>query len=392
MNISQIISHEFRTLDADAAVSKLTGAFEDRTLKAVVVTNATDYEGVVTRQQLLASHHKPAGKVGSLVYHVPTVTETTDVREAARLMVESRSMVLPVLAGGSLVGVVDANDLLAEVQESLAALDVEDVYTADLQTVSPKDTLGTALNRFRERRVTHLPVVDGDDLVGIVSASDVVSFTTRDVSKSKGGESSLGPGGARQGGFGAREGDTDRMLDLPVRDLMNAPVDTTTADATLETAVATMFDRGCSSLVVVDDGKPAGIVTKTDVLRSLTWTPKGHRGVQVIGIGLLEDMSYDRVAAMVEELVAKDSEMTLLDATIHLHEHDETLRGTPLVLARVRLFTDRGFVTGSGEGYGAKHALSEARDVVERQIIEQKTHAQTKKHPDEDTRTRLRGY
>ena len=103
-------------------------------------------------------------------------------------------------------------------------------------------------------------------------------------------------------------------------------------------------------------------------------------------------MSYEKVAALVEELVSKDSEMTLLDATIHLHKHDEKLRGTPLVLARIRLFTDKGFFTGSGEGYGAKHALHEARDVVERQIMEQKTYAQTKKHPDDATRSHLRGY
>ncbi|SEO52632.1 CBS domain-containing protein [Halogranum amylolyticum] len=393
MNISQIVSQEFRTLDADAPVSKLTGVFEDPTLKAVVVTDSDDYEGVVTQRQLLASHRKPTAKVGTLVYHVPTIGETTDVREAARLMVESRSMVLPVLAGDTLQGVVLANDLLELVQSSLSALDVEDVATDDLCTVAPTDTLGSALNQFRERRITHLPVVDGRDLVGILSASDVVEFTTREVSKSKGGDPGTVPGGRSHGGFGAREGDTDRLLDLPVRDLMTSPVDSITPDATLETAVDRMLDVGCSSLVVVDEAEtPTGIVTKTDVLRSLTWTPKGHRGVQVVGIGLLEDMSYADVATLVDDLVSKDGELTLLDATIHLHRHDEKLRGTPLVLARIRLFTDKGLFVASGEGYGAQHALSEARDVVDRQIRDRKTYAQTKKHPDDDTRTHLRGY
>jgi CBS domain-containing protein len=392
MNISAIVSQEFRTLDAEAPISKVTGAFDDPALKAVVVTGDSDYEGVVTHRQLLGSHRKPGAKVGSLVYHAPTVSETTNVREAARLMVESRAMVLPVLSGESLAGVVHANDLLAAVQASLSALDVEDVYTAELCTVEPTDTLGVALNLFRERRITHLPVVDDRDLVGIISVSDVVDFTTRDVSKSKGGEPGAALGGRSHGGFGAREGDTDRLLDLPVRDLMSSPVDSITLDATLDTAVERMLDIGCSSLVVVDEGVPAGIVTKTDVLQSLTWTPKGHRGVQVVGIGLLEDVGYEEVAALVEDLVSKNSELTLLDATIHLHEHDERLRGTPLVLARIRLFTDDGLFTASGEGYGARHALHEARDIVDRQIRDQKTYAQSKKHPDDDTRTHLRGY
>jgi hypothetical protein len=114
--------------------------------------------------------------------------------------------------------------------------------------------------------------------------------------------------------------------------------------------------------------------------------------VQVVGIGLLENMGYEEVAALVDDLVSKDGELTLLDATIHLHEHDEKLRGTPLVLARIRLFTDKGFFTGSGEGYGARHALHEARDIVDRQIRDRKTYARSKKHPDDDTRTHLRGY
>jgi hypothetical protein len=59
------------------------------------------------------------------------------------------------------------------------------------------------------------------------------------------------------------------------------------------------------------------------------------------------------------------------------------LRGTPLVLARVRLHTDQGLYIASGEGYGAKFALNEARDTIERQIRDRKTYGRSKKHPDE---------
>jgi len=87
---------------------------------------------------------------------------------------------------------------------------------------------------------------------------------------------------------------------------------------------------------------------------------------------------------MVEKFDDRDHGMTILDAKVHLHEHDETRRGRPLLLARVRLHTDRGLYIASGEGYGASHAINEARDVLERQIRDKKTHGRTKKPPDEE--------
>ncbi len=76
--------------------------------------------------------------------------------------------------------------------------------------------------------------------------------------------------------------------------------------------------------------------------------------------------------------------MNVLDAKIHLQEHDETRRGRSLLLARVRLYTDSGLFIASGEGYGATHAINEARDVLERQIRDAKTHGRTKKPPGEE--------
>ena len=59
------------------------------------------------------------------------------------------------------------------------------------------------------------------------------------------------------------------------------------------------------------------------------------------------------------------------------------IRGTPLLLARIRLYTDDGLFMAAGEGYGAKAAISEARETLDRRIRDNKTYGQTKKHPDE---------
>jgi CBS domain-containing protein len=136
-----------------------------------------------------------------------------------------------------------------------------------------------------------------------------------------------------------------------------------------------------SSLVVVDDA-PVGIVTKRDALRALTVTDRQRPTVRFANVDLLDDASRDEVRDMVEGVTDKYGDLTVLESVVHLHEHDETLRGTPLLLARVRVYTDRGNFIGRGEGYGARHAISLALNDVERQLLEGKTHGRSKKHPD----------
>ncbi|MFW6003731.1 MAG: CBS domain-containing protein [Halanaeroarchaeum sp.] len=393
MDITDIVSTDYVEFTPDTPVSKLVGAFEDPAVKGVIVRGEV-FEGVITRRQLATSHHQPDQKLGSLVWHVPRLSPDEDVRKVAQLMIDGDSQVLPVFEGRELVGVVTADDILEAVQEFLDAATVREAYSRDLVSVDPETTFGEALNVFRSQHIAHLPVVEDGSALGIVSLYDVTDLTVRSARRSQGGDGggtdtfggdiSDSAGRSRRGGFGSREGELERMLDLPVRDLMASPVRTIEPEATLQAAVATMFEMGGSSLVVMKDGSPDGIVTKTDVLDSLTWEAGGNRSVQLYGSDLLDDMSYDAVVAMIENFDDKDHDMTILDAKIHLHEHDETLRGRPLLLARIRLHTDRGLFMASGEGYGASHAIKDARDVLERQIRDHKTKGQSKKPPTEE--------
>jgi hypothetical protein len=91
-------------------------------------------------------------------------------------------------------------------------------------------------------------------------------------------------------------------------------------------------------------------------------------------------------------VAAKYGEMSLIKASIELQEHDERSRGVPLVLARIRLTTDRGYFTAHGEGYGASHALGLAANKAERQILKGKTCRRPKKPSDDRAAEHLYGW
>ncbi|WP_348608832.1 CBS domain-containing protein [Halobaculum rarum] len=398
MDITEILSDQFMEFDIGTPLSKVAGTFENQELDAVIVTDGDEYRGVVSRRQLASSSNQPSAKVGSQAQHVPTVERTEDVREVARLMIGSDAKTLPVLNDDRVVGVVTGDAVLEAVRPFLDAVTVEDAYTEELISATSETTIGKALNLLREGGIAHLPVVDEGDLVGMLSLYDVIDFTTRGGTKSQGGSSSdfgsRGGGGQNRGGFGAREGDADRMLDLPVRDLMSDAVVTVERSAPLDEVVETMFEQEISSLVVTadDTADPIGIVTKTDVIEALTWERDDRNAVQVFGIDLLEGMDYDGVSDLIEGMTSKYGEMSVIKASIELQEHKEQRRGVPVVLARIRLTTDRGYFTADGEGYGASHALRIAANAVERQLLKGKTYGHSMKRVDTDEQAQLYGW
>ncbi len=57
---------------------------------------------------------------------------------------------------------------------AILQLKVAQLMTATVVTCAPDDTIKTAMQLMTQRRMRHLPVVDGDRIVGIISIGDVV--------------------------------------------------------------------------------------------------------------------------------------------------------------------------------------------------------------------------
>ena len=101
------------------------------------------------------------------------------VREATRLLAENRIGCLPVMTDGKVVGIFSERDVLYCVaREGGEVLDkpVSEVMTAPAITIDKQTDALTALSLMTKRRIRHLPVVDGERLIGFVSIGDLVKF------------------------------------------------------------------------------------------------------------------------------------------------------------------------------------------------------------------------
>lgn len=108
---------------------------------------------------------------------VATVSADARLSEAVRILGEKRIGALPVVEGGRIVGIMSERDVIYCLKDHGAeVLDwpVSRVMTSPAITVDPSTQVLSALALITQKRVRHLPVVSGGELVGIVSIGDLV--------------------------------------------------------------------------------------------------------------------------------------------------------------------------------------------------------------------------
>jgi len=117
------------------------------------------------------------GSIRDLMTESPVTCEpSATVAEAARVMANEDIGPVPVVQEGRIVGLVTDRNLvvrvLAEGRDPNTTT-IGEIASSDLVTVQPDSHLDEALRLMAQNQVRRLPVVEGDQLVGIVAQSDV---------------------------------------------------------------------------------------------------------------------------------------------------------------------------------------------------------------------------
>ncbi len=109
--------------------------------------------------------------------HVSTIGPDLTLAQAVSLLGEKRIGALPVVDNGQVLGILSERDLVYNLRDRGADVlqwPVSKVMTAPAITVDPFTSILTALAMMTRRRIRHLPVIEGGELVGIVSIGDLV--------------------------------------------------------------------------------------------------------------------------------------------------------------------------------------------------------------------------
>ena len=151
---------------------------------------------------------------------------------------------------------------------------VSDVMTRDVVTVAPETSLKEVARLLVEHRISGVPVVEGDRVVGVVSERDVL-FKERPSTR------------LHRGVLAWLMDETELTLKIDARtarDAMSSPPVVIASGRQVADAAKLMLDEGISRFPVVDSGRLVGVITEGDLVRAFARTD------EVIRREILDDM------------------------------------------------------------------------------------------------------
>ncbi|MCB8875192.1 CBS domain-containing protein [Acidisoma silvae] len=108
---------------------------------------------------------------------VATITGAQSLEAVCKILAERRVGALPVMEGPSLAGILSERDVVRALSVHGAGalgLPVSSVMTREVRTITRETRVEEAMGIMTQGRFRHLPVVEGGQLIGIISIGDVV--------------------------------------------------------------------------------------------------------------------------------------------------------------------------------------------------------------------------
>ncbi len=348
------------TLPPDAALSQALGLMRSRGFHEIPILRQRKLVGMITFESIARRVNlKLATKVEHVMIIPPIVNAKTSYAELAEQLLGAGIRAAPVVGRrGELIGVVSRTDMIRALPgiPELAAHRVEEVTSPASVLIPESERCGNLLAQVRLIEEHPLPVIDSKGrLVGAVGIADLSALWRPAVP---------GKRDAPQPGT---------IFDANVGMIMHAPPVTVVRGTTTGAAARLMTREKVSSVFLVDQDLPIGIVSQVDLLQLAVGANKGPESniedvyVQISGLRGSGDPSIlsevDRLVARGLRHIARHVHPKLL--SLHVAPHATHRTGDTTVEAR--LHTDGGIFYASHTGWNFYAGISEVMDELSEQ-------------------------
>ncbi len=255
MLVEDILSRDPLYVEDSTYLTKARQLIRDNHVRGLPVVDSKHHVlGIVTTQDMLrVTSTKSNVTISGYIVQVPTVTEDTDMFEAARIMLKEKSSLLPVVESPedlTLTGVVTLMDIFTHIDISKVPDKlIGEIMTTKVVTSSPDDPMTEIWGKMLDQDFTGLPVVKDGKPIGMITRFDILKRGWARIHK----ESETRP---------------VESMQMQAEKLMSSPIFSLGPKATLADAIELMLKHDMGRISVVDEGKLVGIVDRNDLIKS----------------------------------------------------------------------------------------------------------------------------
>ncbi|MFW6110537.1 MAG: CBS domain-containing protein [Thermoproteota archaeon] len=363
-DVQEVFSRGFDTVRKQDKISDCLPLLKEKKPPVLIVMDEDgQYKGVIAHRGVVRSTlNLSTTKVETLMRPAPKVKLHDSLSRAAKLMIGSESMQLPVYSGEKLVGVITHEDVIhGAVLGQWGKNKVSEVMTQNPYVVSEEESVGSALSILRREGISHLPVIKDGRVTGMLSIRDIIDKVLKPRKRQE---------------LGERSGEKGKVLSISVKGIMSEPVITISPESTLQEAEDKMHEFDISSLVVTKNEKPVGIITKRDFLEPIARMEAPQRKITIQFSLAKVDLDERQRKFMVEDFktLVQKYEETLKPGTlfVYMKTHGTNYKGDQLIHCRLQLRTQDKSFYSSSEGWGTEQPFFRALDRLDKQILRSK--------------------
>ncbi len=257
MNIEEIMTKDIIFVDKDVDLNYVLKLMKKHNITKIPVVEEKKLIGVITDNiiavKLGAIRNKgvpPSRFHASSVIdkNIEVISPETKVKEILKTVGEPGPTMLNVVKDGKLIGVITKADLLPLVKSDKK---IKEIMNENIHSVSPGDRVIHARRRMIDENIARLPVMNNGVLLGMISDNEI-AFALALLKKSY-------PLGKQK----------HRLDELLVNDVMKTPAIWLESDVSIKDAALIMLENNIGSLIIKEKNKVVGIVTRTDLLKTI---------------------------------------------------------------------------------------------------------------------------
>jgi len=360
VNAKDILNKDIVKIDGNESFSKVLSLFKD--IDAIVITDKEKYIGMLLKRCLMKPKISLETKVHTVITHTPKLSLFTPIEEIARLMIENNVYHLPVIENENVIGIVNADDVLKKfIEKEIGSQPIKTIMCTQPLTINPEENLGKAINMFQQQDIPYLSVVEHTKIVGAITMDDIIEYVMHPDVKMKG-----------YTGHGEFATEKKKKLDLQVKSIMKEEPIIMSPDATIKEVHTRMHKFRLNGMLIGKENNLHGIVTHkellapfTSLLRSEPFEIQFHKNTKKIS-----GFDKDHAVHFLREEFLQHYEKFLEFGYLHvsLEQHKETKEKLYRIVCEMKLSSQKGIFYASHEGWGPMQAMKNTTQAIEHQI------------------------